>query len=117
MSADDAAVRSFNIRKTKREGKKAKKPIPFEVDGRTYHLQPEVNGLVVMDLSALTTLRIGQDSQPMWDFFEGCLGDEYPAFRRHIRGNDVDIEAEDFRDLVMWMVETVVDNPTERSSS
>lgn len=111
----DAPVRSFNIRKKNRGTPRP--TIPFEIDGQTYHLHTEVNGLVVMDLATLATLRIGQDSQPMWEFFEGCLGNEYPSFRRHIRSPDIDIEAEDFRELVMWMVEQVTENPTVRSSS
>lgn len=113
-AADDPPVRSFNLRRTN----KAPDPVVlFEVDGVKYHLHPMVNGLVVMDLASLATLRIGQDSQPMWEFFEGCLQDEYQAFRRHIRGPSVDIEAEGFKDLVMWMVEQVTENPTVRSSS
>lgn len=111
---DDPPVRSFVLRRTNT----APDPVvPFDVDGVIYHLHPTVNGLVVMDLAALATLRIGQDSQPMWEFFEGCLQEEYPQFRRHIRGPTVDIEAEGFKALVMWMMEQVTEHPTVRSSS
>lgn len=101
----ESEMPSFKLR---RQGKE-RDALPFDVDGTVFHFFPDrVNGLVLMDV---TSMEVSQDSRPMWEFFEMGLGDDYPAFRAHVRSPDIDIEADGLRNLIGWMMETATERP------
>lgn len=105
-------TRSFTLR---RQGKE-RDPIPFDIDGLDFEFFPDrVNGFVMMDVSAMSA---SQDSRPMWEFFEMALGPEgYPRFREHVRSPDIDIQAEDMKALLEWMMEESSERPPTPSTS
>lgn len=118
--ADEPELRSFNLRR-KTKADTGDVGVPFDVgdeDHGPYHLHPRaVNGLVLADVVS-QGVWVAEGSTPMWRFLEQGLGpDEFPEFKAFMLGPDIDIEAEDFGELIMWMLEQCGEVPTTPSPS
>lgn len=112
---EDSPVKSFQLRRrveaAKEDGDDNPDPVvTFELNGQTFHLHPKrVNGLVVMDAM---NMEVSENSEPMWEFFEGILGPDYRRFRKMLRSPTYVIDADELEPLVTWMVEQVGQVPT-----
>lgn len=96
---------SFNFRRVEDEDDPT---IPFAFQGEQFHIHPKrINGMVAMDLTMLDA-----SSGPMWEFFEGVLGEDYRRFRRIVRDPKLIIDISEIKRLFDWITEQTANLPT-----
>lgn len=119
MSAAESG-KSFHIRRRRDNGQAETLNLELErTDGgpplvRAFTFYPKrVPAMVGLDLVGM---KVNMNFQPMWDLFQAMMPEDFDEFRDILRSPDYEIEAEELKGIMQWMVEQSGERPTTPSS-
>jgi len=95
---------------------KPAQPISFKLYGEEFSCKPKMQGKVLLDLVAKSTVQDnpGEAAAIINKFFELVLiADSYKRFEALVESDDKIVEVEQLSEIVAWLVEQYTDRPTQ----